>query len=513
MESTFRSFLPSARALTAVAAVATTLAMSPCNSYRSIGPSAAAAVLPEGRSSDSEGPSQPSRAAGAAHRGPRPSLRQRGAGYRQVGDPTGNYQNVEFTADGRFMVWFEGSQDNPNQGWVWHCALDPVTGELDPADGRGFQAFASTSWGRANPGADRSGVYYVGMDVRGRLVLVRPHGPRQGTITVLPTPAEPKRRTVYPTTLPDREGGYVLFILNDLSPGPGQRPFNTTATLQVIDLAAPAVISTVETQTIPPRGFAPMDTGFVRWMRNRTVLTYGAVLHPGGPVETRAFDASTPYFPPQNIIVDGHTKVDPFGFVHGSSEYVLTGIDATAASHIYRRPAGSPVGTPFQLAAVVAPPPTTLANPALAQSHEPFVVNGRLYSVYQINNLGTDFYDTTMRQPGELWVVDVENPHNPQRLLATPQGRPVAEPEPVLGLPNAWVFFSSPREESLPAVASFPAAWRTRAGIGGSREVQIPRFALYRTPFAGSTTLAAGPDTLTHALVPPRRIKPLSAQD
>lgn len=440
---------------------------------------AAAAVLPASHAPCSEARPPEFRPAVTGSRDPRPHLRRRGGEYQAVGDPYGNYQNVEFTSDGRFMVWFEGSQDNPNQGWVWHCAVDPDTGELDPPDGRGFQAFASTSWGRANPGTDRSGPYYVGMDLRGRLMLVRPHGPRQGTVTVLPTPPEPRRRSVYPSSLPDQEGGYVLFILNDLSPGPGQRPLNTTATLQVINLAAPTVIHTVESQSIPARGFAPMDTGFVRWLQGRTILTYGATLQAGGPVETRAFDASAPHLPPGDVIVDGHTKVDPFGVAHGSFEYVLTGIDATAASHIYRRAAGSPPFTPFQLAAVVSPPPTTLASPALAQSHEPFLISGRLHSVYQINNQGEDFWDTTMRQPGELWVVDLENPQNPQRLLSTPPGRPVAEPEPVTGSEKAWVFFNSPRE--VPTATAFPAAWRAGAGVIVNREVVIPRFALYRT--------------------------------
>lgn len=173
--------------------------------------------------------------------------------------------------------------------------------------------------------------------------------------------------------------------------------------------------------------------------------------------------------------------MDPFGFAYGSFEFVLTGIDATAARHIYRRPAGSPPFTPFQLAAVVSPPPTALTNPALAQSHEPLVVSGRLCSVYQINNQGEDVYDTTLLQPGELWAVDVDNPHNPQRLLSTPPGRPVAEPEPVTGTGNARGFFNSPREENPPAMASFPASWRVRTGVMANREVVMPRFALYRT--------------------------------
>ncbi len=68
-----------------------------------------------------------------------------------VGDPNANYANIEFTADGKYMVWFEMTHRQGN-GVVWHCAINPETGDLIPPDGRGFRAFESTVYGRANPG-------------------------------------------------------------------------------------------------------------------------------------------------------------------------------------------------------------------------------------------------------------------------------------------------------------------------------------------------------------------------
>lgn len=61
----------------------------------------------------------------------------------QVGDPNVSYANVEFTADGRYMVWFEQTPDGTGRGTVWHCAIDPETAEFMPPDCKGFRAFGA----------------------------------------------------------------------------------------------------------------------------------------------------------------------------------------------------------------------------------------------------------------------------------------------------------------------------------------------------------------------------------
>ncbi len=231
----------------------------------------------------------------------------------QVGDPKANYVNVEFTADGRYMVWFEGAVDGSVNGTVWHCGVDPKTGDLIPPDGRGFRAFESTTWARANPGLDAQGPYYVGADPEGYLVIVRPVGPREGKVVRLHTPPDVRRRAVYPTVLPDRRGGFVFFIQNDKVPGAGTRlNGNSWVELQYVDLADPKSVRVIERQEIPQRGFAPMDVGFARWMRQRPILTYGA-LSKRGVVELRGFDADRPELGARDLIVDGHQKIDPYG--------------------------------------------------------------------------------------------------------------------------------------------------------------------------------------------------------
>jgi hypothetical protein len=77
----------------------------------------------------------------------------------EVGNPNISYANVEFSATGEFMVWFEQTQDGSGRGTVWHCRVDPASGELIPWDGKGFRAFDSYLWARANPGRDARGPY------------------------------------------------------------------------------------------------------------------------------------------------------------------------------------------------------------------------------------------------------------------------------------------------------------------------------------------------------------------
>lgn len=412
---------------------------------------------------------------------------------KQVGDPKANYLNVEFTSDNKYMVWFEGVEagNNMGKGIVWHCGVDQKTGDLIPPDGRGFRAFESTGWGRANPGCDKEGPYYVGTNAEGNLIFVRPKDPKHGTVTTLATAADPRRRAVYPTNLPDRAGGFVLFILNEKNAGAGIRAMgNAWVELQYINLAAPNKVVTVERQNTPALGFAPMDAGFLRWMRGRPIVTYGS--DRDGKVEVCAFDADHPERGVIELIRDGRNKIDPYGAVIGDHEYVMAGIDGTATSHIYRRPAGGPADGAFELFRKLSPPDSKLANPSLAQSHEPFVFGGRLYTVYQVNDRGRHFFETTFRKPGELWLADLSGDPTKQWLIAPDDGGPVAEPEPLVTADRVWIFYNRPMVEEMAAEGGDDAGKdakpgssprerlrdRLRPGQGGA--LRLPRLALYR---------------------------------
>lgn len=146
----------------------------------------------------------------------------------QVGDPAVNYANVEFTADNRYMVWFEMT-DNHGNGIFWYCGVDPETGDLIPSDGKGFYA----------------------MDRAGNMILVRPTGATSGDIRQLPTPPDPTRRAIYPAILPDGQGNFVFWIKNEAMPGGGTNRANAWFELQYMSLDDPTQVNIIERQERP----------------------------------------------------------------------------------------------------------------------------------------------------------------------------------------------------------------------------------------------------------------------
>ncbi len=400
----------------------------------------------------------------------------------QVGDPKANYLNVEFTSDGRYMVWFEGLNNSRVNGIVWHCGVDPDTGDLIPWDGRGFKAYESTTWARANPGHDAEGPYYIGADRDGYLIMVRPVGPSEGRVTRLPTPPDPRRRAIYPTVLRDRPGGYVFFIQNESTPGAGTRfNGNSWVELQYLNLADPTSVHSIERQAIPVRGFAPMDTGFARWMRHRPLLTYGAMSNKA-VVQVRGFDADHPKLGARDLIVDGHNKIDPYGLRLGGFEFIFTGIDATATSHIYSRQASQHEEKPFTLWKKLAPDSSQLTRPSLAQSHEPFTFRDKLYTVYQVNEQGTGFFDTTFQKPGEIWLAEIGAGYVRQWRVAPADKAIVAEPEPLVLGDRIRIFYNQiifEDQKSIDQGRSGRINIRNRLGLRGEPQ-GLPRFTLYR---------------------------------
>lgn len=361
-----------------------------------------------------------------------------------VGDPAVSYANVEFTADMQYMVWFELT-DRQGNGIVWHCGVDPQTGNLIPADGKGFRAFESNIYGRANPGLDTDGAFYVGADRAGNLLFVRPTSPSSGEIQLLPTPPDALRRAIYPTALPGQAGGYVFWIRDENAPG-ATNPQNKWVELQYISIDAPEQIHIVERQTRPSRlGFAPLDSGFARWMKGRPALTYGFEAE-DGTVQVRLLDLTQPNPAPQAVTNDSGDKIDPYGWFWNGQEILIPGIDAQARLHVYTRVPGEPR---FSLAETIVPPASHLSRPALAQSAEPILFGGQAYFTYQINEAGRNFWDVTFGKPGEIWLSTLlQSPA--QQWLLTDSLTAKAEPEPFIGETQVWVFYNVAEGSSAP---------------------------------------------------------------
>jgi hypothetical protein len=374
----------------------------------------------------------------------------------EVGDPSVSYANVEVTADGAYLVWFEASGDAAGTGIMWHCGIDPLTGDLVPADGKGFRAFDSTLLGRANPGRDRDGVYYVGLDRDGHLVRVRPTGPTSGTVEVLDAPADNNRRSIYPTNTPEQPGGLVSWIANENVAGSGADPRNAWVELREAPLDDLADVHVVARQDRPARGMAPLDVSFVRWIQGTHELTYGA-LDSAGHDQVAEYDADRPDAGSVTVTDDTHVKIDPYGLRFQGTDYLLAGWDATARSGIYVRGDGEAT---FHLLKALDPPPSALTTPGLAQSHEPIVWADTLYSAYQINDRTGNFFTTAFSSPGEIWLTPITGAASAPWRISGDETLVRAEPEPFIGTDQVWVFYSAADPASVSGVTT--TTWQLR---------------------------------------------------
>jgi hypothetical protein len=357
-----------------------------------------------------------------------------------VGDASVNYFNVEFTADGRYMVWFEMARDGSGLGTMWHCGVDPDSGTLIPADGKGFRAFDSSAWGRANVGRDASGPYYIGLDRDGRLIHVRPTAADRGSVTTLTASPDPLRRAIYPTSLPTASSGYVLFIRNAAVAGGGYTPSgNDWFELRYISLADPATEHVIERQDRPLVGMAPMDIGFARWYRGKASATYG-FFDANRRVQVREIDVTAAAPAPVAVTSDAYSKIDAYPLVFAGTDLLLPGIDGTATTHVYQRGGGAGAFTQVE---TILPSASLLANPALAQSNEGIVYDNAAYTTYQVNERGSGFYDTAFAQTGEIWLSTVLHTPQQQWRLSEASTTAKAEPEPYTGNQRMWVFYSA----------------------------------------------------------------------
>lgn len=77
----------------------------------------------------------------------------------QIGDPTIKYQDAEIWNELNLMSWQEGRNN-----WIWVCRIDPQTGALQPADGRGKRIARAARaegdlWARFLFGVGRKGTW------------------------------------------------------------------------------------------------------------------------------------------------------------------------------------------------------------------------------------------------------------------------------------------------------------------------------------------------------------------
>lgn len=376
----------------------------------------------------------------------------------QVGDPQANYANVEVVDNYPYMVWIE--QKGGISGAIWHCGIDPATGDLIPKDCRGFKAFDSNLLNRANIGADSKGLYYVGADPQGHIKLVRPTGPTAGTVTTLPTPPDARRRAYYASLTPGSDKQYISWTLNSSTPGITNATGgggNAWVELQYIDVADPTNIHTIEHQDIKGR-IAPMDASVARWVDGEPAIVYEA--YSSGGYDLKEYDVSTnaSHF----ITDDGRPKVDEYPFVFDGTEAVPTSFGANRGE-VLTRPAGSSAIL-NSVQSITVPVETTLKKPGSLVSFQPIVFRDKAYAAYQINDAsyaapGRNSYLRSLAQPGEIWLTTILAGHNQEWLVSGPEQLVRTEPEPFTGTHTAWVFYSA---AALGAKSPFMTHWQLR---------------------------------------------------
>lgn len=370
----------------------------------------------------------------------------------RVGDFSVNYVNPEISPRDNYMIWMELDTINGVTGKVWQCGLDPETGDLIPADGKGYSPFTSNIYARpADWGIDNLGVFYVGATDYGQIIMVRPTSPTSASVVNIEAPIDNKRRVFYPSQLPNENKRFVLYILNDVINGfSSNYPQNTKFQLRLLDLDNPTNDYLIEEQPSVFPLIVPMDVIVPRWIKGSSFLTYG-YKDINGIVQAKEFNAFKPTDPAIPVTNDSSNKVDGNTVLNPSngSQYFISGINSTNTAHIYKR---SSFGAMFVQNEVVTPTSVNLDAPALNQSHEPIIFNGQLYSAFQINNSGNNFAQTAFNKPGEIWLTTVDNPNQQMWLLSDFDiTLNVSEPEAYVGNEKVWVFYSAATLDDSPS--------------------------------------------------------------
>ncbi|MEW6006001.1 MAG: T9SS type A sorting domain-containing protein [Stygiobacter sp.] len=363
---------------------------------------------------------------------------------KRIGDTTVNYVNPELSPSGNYMIWIEVDTSNGVSGKVWQCGIDPNTGDLIPSDGKGYSPFYSNIYARpADWGLDSIGPYYVGATFAGQIKFVRPTSPTTATVTNIAMPIINKRRVFYPSQLPGINKRFVSYILNDSINGfSSMTPQNSFYQLRLLDLDNPANDYLIEQQPSIYPATVPMDVIVPRWIKGSHYLTFG-YKDGNNKAQAKEFNAYTPLTPPVPVTNDLSNKIDGNSAMNPITleQYFMSGINGTDTAYFYKR---NSFGSMFIQHEIVVPQTQNLQTPSFNQSHEPFFFNGQLYSTFQINNNGGNWFETTFNQPGEIWITTIDGSQQTMWLLSKYDSMlNISEPEPYVGNNKVWVYYSA----------------------------------------------------------------------
>jgi hypothetical protein len=287
-------------------------------------------------------------------------------------------------------------------------------------------------------GHDRTGVFYLGANADHQLTMTRITGAHSGTTTVLGSLVDPERRAIYPSVLPDSDKIYAYWLKSHgttLAPEAAE-----WVELRYVDIDDPTNEVVVDHQ-VNTEGLVPMDVTFPRWVHGEPLLDYGH-LDDRGRVNLYQIDVSHSPLAPVQLTDDAHYKAGPFPIDYEGRRYIVTGVDGSTENYVYREPVGGGI---YDLVETFMPPANeTFATPCLANSNEPFIVNGKLFTSFQITNCenpGNVF--AFLSEPGEIWFAQLLEGTDQITRVSLSNTDVRNEPEPVVGSSTAWVFYTA----------------------------------------------------------------------
>jgi hypothetical protein len=269
-------------------------------------------------------------------------------------------------------------------------------------------------------------------------VMTRITGPDSGVTTEIGSLVDSERRAIYPSVLPGSDKIYAYWLK---SHGTTVKPADAEwVELRYIDIDDPTNEIVVDHQ-VNTEGLVAMDITFPRWAFQEPILLFGRA-SPDGAINLHQIEVSQPESPSKQITNDWHRMAGPYPILFDGKRYVVSGVDGSIESLVYRERESD--GMYEIVESIVPPSDMTFEDPCLANSHEPFIMNGKLFTSSQITNCGGNPPEmfAFLSQPGEIWFTELLTGATPQRVsLSTTDVR--NEPEPVVGTNDAWVYYTA----------------------------------------------------------------------
>jgi fibronectin type 3 domain-containing protein len=335
-----------------------------------------------------------------------------------VGDPATAYINIEFSPDGKYAAFLEGTATSWGIAYTgWLAQVDQATGNLVPANGKGHALGSSKLAGITQFGMDNQGTYLVMLNEEGRIVRIRPNGANPPTISIVADNTNPETLAKRAFPFPSRNAGsplqYVTYQVRDEAAG--------TISQYLVELVSDSANHMLLfSEPYPADGSQPAAIkSFARWLPGQFLLTHGAREEGcGNPCLTQLKAVQPQAGTSSYVTTDNRDKIDAFPFMSSASLFsVLSGINGTAQGGLYTYDAATQLLV-YDRDITFDNAQSSLRTPGIAQSFEPFTWGGEDYAVYEVVDTAWTPVNKNLARayPGEIWVARLGPPYSTCRV-------------------------------------------------------------------------------------------------